>query len=44
MKLEQLYDGRHLPGYYYDHCVLGVAMTHKDEPESSITLHGCICP
>jgi hypothetical protein len=35
MKLEQLYDGRYLPGYYYDHCVLGVAMTHKDEPEDS---------
>ena len=35
MELEQFYDGRHFPAYYYDSCLLGVAMSRKDEPEDT---------
>lgn len=35
MKLEQLYDGRYFPAYYYEPCMLGVSMTKKNEPEDT---------
>ena len=35
MKLEQLYNGRYFPAYYYDPFALSVAMTRKDEPEDT---------
>lgn len=35
MKLEQLYDGRHLPGYYYNEDMLAVGITSRDEPENT---------
>lgn len=35
MKLEPLYDGRYFPAYYYEPCMLGVAMTNKNEPEDT---------
>ena len=34
-KLEQLYNGRYFPAYYYEPCMLGVAMTSKNEPEDT---------
>ena len=33
MKLEQVYDGKHFPGYCYEHDVLMVALTSRQEPE-----------
>ena len=35
MKLEQHYDGRYFPAYYYEPCVLGTALTSKSEPEDT---------
>lgn len=35
MKLEQHYDGQNFPAYYYEHCAMCVAMTHRDEPEDT---------
>ena len=35
MKLEQLYDGRHLPSYHYDAVLLTVALTAREEPEDT---------
>lgn len=35
MKLEQLYDGRHFPAYYYEPSTLVVEMTSKAEPENT---------
>ena len=34
-KLDQLYDGRFFPAYYYEPCMLGVAMSNKNEPEDT---------
>ena len=35
MKLEQIYDGKHLPGYHYEPEVLMVGLTHRLEPENT---------
>ena len=35
MKLEQQYDGQYFPAYYYEPCMLAVAMTNRDEPEDT---------
>jgi hypothetical protein len=35
MKLEQLYDGKHLPCYHYDADLLTVALTSRLEPEDT---------
>lgn len=46
MKLEQLYDGRHFPGYHYDVDMLAAGITSRDEPEntSKITWLYLLCP
>ena len=33
MKLEPVYDGRHLPEYYYEPCIAAVTLTHAGERE-----------
>lgn len=35
MKLETLYDGRHLPGYHYDEDILAVGISSREEPEDT---------
>ena len=35
MKLEQLYDGRHFPGYHYEQDMLSVGVTSRMEPEDT---------
>jgi len=35
MKLEQVYDGRHFPCYYYEPNAITVAVTAKSEPENT---------
>ena len=35
MKLEQVYDGKHFPNYYYGNCILTVGVTPKAEPVDS---------
>lgn len=35
MKLEQLYDGKHFPGYHYERDMLMVGLTSKLEPEDT---------
>ena len=35
MKLEQLYDGKHVPAYLYEPAVLMVALTSHLEPEDT---------
>lgn len=35
MKLEQLYDGKHFPSYWYEQHVLMVALTSRHEPEET---------
>ena len=44
MKLEQIYDGRFFPCYYYEPNVITVAGTSKAEPEDTNTSHGCTSP
>lgn len=39
MKLEQLYDGRHLPGYFYEDCVASVTLSLKEQPDHCETLY-----
>lgn len=35
MQLEQLYDGRNLPGYHYDEDMLAVGISSRQEPENT---------
>ena len=35
MQLEQLYDGRHFPGYHYEQDMLAVGVTSQMEPENT---------
>lgn len=35
LKLETLYDGRHLPGYHYDEDILTVGISSREEPEDT---------
>ena len=39
MKLEQVYDGRHLPEYYYGDCVVSLALTGIGQPASREMLY-----
>ena len=39
MKLEPLYDDRHLPEYYYEPCVVAVKLTPIDQPEEQEFLY-----
>ncbi len=35
LKLETLYDGRHLPGFHYDEDILAVGISSREEPEDT---------
>ena len=35
MQMEQLYDGRHLPGYHYNEDMLAVGISSREEPENT---------
>ena len=44
MKLEQVYDGRFFPCYYYEPNAITVAVTSKVSRRTPITSHGCFSP
>ena len=35
LKLDEVYDGRHLPGYHYEQDMLAVGISSRDEPENT---------